>query len=330
MAKIPKDIQDGLKKLSEAKKVPVETLLARLKEIIESDESISVMENDDFKIRYAWAILYREYSSSGVTTDYFLKPISYPRVRGLTLKGENTFVGDIACLIQEIGEDEEGNEVLGEVQYAAGTFWRDGAKNIENLTPGKVYRTSLIGKEKSWGVEITSDRATFGKVEHKMPTFEDFFNKEISDKDINIGIGEMDLNKSESPTDIKIIEATIIDDAVGERDDGSEYGRYSVMDDSIAGSSFTIFLHPNDIIYSQGSIVKFGGTIDIDKKGTVRWTNHFQMPTELSMKRELVVKPVSGGKEVADLSDDEPKETKEEKSKETKKEESDEDVDFSI
>jgi len=330
MATVPSDIQEGIKKLSDAVEIPVKSLMERLKEIISTDETIQTMEKDDFKIRYAWALLYREHSMRGKTTDCYIMPICSTRVREIKMKGEKTSVGDMTALVQKIEKDEDGNPQIGDVMYASGTFWRDGAKHLEALEPGKVYKSSLIINDNSWGVSITSDRAGFAPVEHKMPSFKEFYEKEIKPKDISITIGEMDLNKSETTTDIRVVEATVIESEVGETADKREYGRYTVMDDSVIGSNFAIFVSPEDVKWSQGSILKFGGTIDIDDKtGAVRWSNQFILPTDLALPKEIVVKPVTSEKlEEVDISEPEPKpetpveeQPKEEKPEENKEKE---------
>jgi len=323
MAQIPPDIQEGIKKLGEAVEVPTKSLVMRLKEIVETDDTIKTMEQDDFKIRYAWALLYREYSMAGKAIDFYFSPVSCPRVREITLKGDKTFVGDVTALVQKIEKSVEGAErVLGPVTYASGTFWRQGAKNLSGLMKGRVYKTALIAKENKWGITISSDRAGFAEVEHKMPDFKEFYNKEIESKNVQITIGEMDLNKSDNGTDIKVVQATVIESDVGEKD-GKEYGRYIIMDDSLvgSGSNFAIFVAPKDVVWLQGSIIIFGGTIDIDKEGAVRWNNQFILPTDLAIKKDLIVKPVSEKMEEVDVG---------EVKTEAKKEEKKEDVDFEI
>jgi hypothetical protein len=133
----------------------------------------------------------------------------------------------------------------------------------------------------------------------------------------------MDLNKSDNGTDIKVVQATVIESDVGEKE-GKEYGRYVIMDDSLvgSGSNFAIFVAPKDVVWLQGSIILFGGTIDIDKEGAVRWNNQFILPTELAIKKEFTVKPVSEKMESVDIGD-EPK-------TESKKEEKKDDVNFEI
>jgi hypothetical protein len=301
MAKVPKDIQEGITKLSEVANVPVESLMKRLKEIIQTDETIQSMENEDFKIRYAWTILYREFSLSGKTEEFKLTPLSKPRSREAKVKGDLTWVGDMAALVKKVSKDENGKIIEGDWKYAAGTFWRDGAKNIEKLVVGKLYQTQLIATENAWGLSITSDRAGFIELKEKVPSIEEFYNTEIKPKNLSISIGEMDLNKSEYNTNIKVFEATVIDAVIGEKD-GREYGRYLVMDNSTIGSNFAVFVSPDDVVWEQGSILIFGGTISIDdKSGQIRWNNHFIMPTELSMKREMIVKKTAP--EEVDLGD---------------------------
>lgn len=322
MGTVPKDIQDGITKLGEKVGIPVESLVERLKEIIETDESIQAMEKEDWKIRYAWAILYREHSMAGKAEDFFIMPICKPRAREAQIKGETTYVGDMAALIQKIEKDKEGNITLGDVTYAAGTFWRDGAKNMLGLISGRVYKASLIATENSWGMTITSDRTGFIKVKEKMPTFEEFFEKEIKPKDVMISIDAMDLNGSESQTDIRVIEATVIESIVAEKG-GRTYGRYLIMDNSVMGANQAIFVAPEDVIWEQGSLLQFGGTINIDEKTSqIRWTNHFILPTDLAEKKEVIIVPIKTEEIDIDLETD--KELSEEVEKETKEEPKDE------
>ena len=338
MATIPKDIQEGLQKLSEATETPVKTLIERLKEIIEKDESIQTMEKEDFKIRFAWAILYKEFASTGGTEDFYVTPLLHPQAREIkTKKGELMWLGEMAALVQKLEKNDEGEVEPGEVQYAAGTFWREGAKNLEGLEVGKVYKVSLVAKENSWGLDITTDRSPFIKVDYKFPiNMEKFYEEKIAPKNLEIGLGEMDLNKSETTTDIRVVTVTAFDGDVAERDDGSTYGWYDFMDDSIMGSNNRMFFNSKDVIWSQGSILKVGVHINIDGKGVVRATPHFIVPTEVAEKRSFNIKPVKKDEVDIDLDKpaEEPKEekTEEPEPKEEKKEESkeSEDVDFEI
>ena len=61
MGAIPDDIKEGLQNLSKSKKIEVKILVNELKEIIANDETIKTMppEQEEFKIRYAWALLSR-------------------------------------------------------------------------------------------------------------------------------------------------------------------------------------------------------------------------------------------------------------------------------
>jgi len=343
MAKVPKDIQDGLKKLADKTGTPIQSLIERLKEIKESDEQIQAMDKDDFKIRFAWALLYKENAATGGTDDFYVMPLIHPTPREITTKkGEKMFIGELAGLVQKL--EKEGEEITpGEVQYAAGTFFRDGAEHLQKLEKGKVYKASLIAKENSWGLEISSDRASFVPMkDYKFPTtFKDFFEKEINPKDINISLGEIDLNKSETPTDIRVLTVTAFDCDVGESPDGREYGWYDFMDDSIMGSNYRLFFHPKDVEWSQGSILKVGVKIDINPKTDEPMLNpQFILPTEIAEKRSFSIKPVKEKQDTIDISEEpEPEEqTKEEPKKEEAKEEKpkqepakdEEEVDFEV
>lgn len=322
MAKIPDDIKDGIKQLSDVTEIPTKELVQQLKSIIETDENIQAMgdseKEEEFKIRFAWALLYRQHSMTGNAEDFYLTPINVPRPRRIEVKGEPTYVGDLVALVQKIEKDEKGNEQLSDVTYGAGTFWRDGAKNLSKLEQGNVYKTKLIGKKNDWGITISSDRATFTKANHKMPDFDSFYKEQIEPLDIDITLGSMDLSGSNNETEIRTMQVTVIESDVGKSAAGREYGRYVVMDSSVMGGNFAIFVSPEEVVWSQGSILKFGGTIQINEDtGEIRWTNHFIVPTDLAMPKEITVKAV-GGEEV-DVS--KPEESKEEKPKEKSKEE---------
>lgn len=319
MAKIPSDIVEGIKKLSEAHGTPVKSLVERLKQIKNTNENIKTMEKEDFKIRFAWAILLKETTASG--NDFYIMPICHPRVREITSKGEKTQVGDITGLVQKISKNEEGKITLGEVQYASGTLWRDAADNLKLVEVGKIYKTSLIAKENNWGTTVTSNNTSFIQADFKMKLFKEFFNNEIKPLNPMITIEEMDVQKSETNTDIKIIKATITESDTRERPDGSVYGYYDITDESVIGTkNLRIFVDTKDVIYEQGSVVLFGGTIDIDDEGKIRWSHQFQIPTKDAERKDVIIKPPkSTVSEEIDLDIDLDEETKTET--ETKKEE---------
>jgi len=338
MAQVPKDIQENIIELAKAVEIEPKELMNRLKEIMEEDENIQAMGEGEtkeqkekiklFKVRFAWSVLYREYTTSGATSDFYFMPIKHANPREITVKGKPSYVGDIAGLVQKI-ENEGDDLVAGDIQYAAGTFWRKGAKNLKDLEPGKVYRTSLIANEQDWGLEITSDKANFVPVDYKMPkTFEEFYEEEINPRGVEIPLKDMDISESEFPTDIRVIEATVTDVIKGEKN-GREYAFYTVMDPTIIGGNRTVFMDPRDVTYAQGSILKFGGTITIDENSEEpRWTPHFQLPTDMAMEQEIVIKPVDEEEAVSpeentvDISEEEEEPKKE---KEEKKDDSDED-----
>jgi hypothetical protein len=310
MATVPEDIKKNIIKLAEAREEKPEDLMARLKEIIETDETIQTMKNVEHKIRFAWAKLYGEYSLSGDVKPFYIRVADNPRPRRVEIKGEPTWVGDLVCIAQLIGKDDDGKEKLGDPIYCAGTLWRDAAKNTRKIEKGKVYKAMLQMKENSWGATVTGNKTTFTEIKdgHTLPEIKDFYENEIEPKGLQITIGEMDLNKGEHDTDIRIMEVMVVEAEVGESSDGNEFGRFTIMDDSIIGGNFTIFVAPQDVVWAQGSTLIFGGKIDInDDTGEIRWRNHFILPTEMAMSRELQVKSVKG-KETVDVSEDAEKE----------------------
>ena len=323
MASVPEDIKNNIKKLAEARNEDPSNLMTRLKEIIQTDETIQTMKNAEHKIRFAWAKLYSEYSLSGDVKPFYIRALSKPRPRRVEIKNEPTWVGDLVCIAQLIGKDGEGNEKLGEPVYCAGTLWRDAAKNSEKVEKDKVYKAMFQMKENSWGATISGNKTSFTEVKkgHTLPTVDEFYKNEIEPRNIEITIGEMDLNSAQSDTDIKIIEATVVEAEVGESAKGNEYGRFTIMDDSIIGGNFTIFVSPEDVVWAQGSQLKFGGKIETNEStGEVNWRNHFIIPTEMAMSRELVVKSV-GSQDAIDVSEEKEEAPAEKPAEEVKPEE---------
>jgi hypothetical protein len=318
MGKVPEDIQQNMKELAKAKKIDVKELVAKLKEIKETDEAIRAMEKEDWKIRFAWAKLYRQYAVTGSTKEFYVMPLLHPAPLEITTKkGEKMWLGELSALVQPLEEGEDGNKEPGDVLYGAGTFFRDGAKQLSKLEKGKVYKASLAVAETKWGVGISGDNPNFTKANYKFPTtFEKFYNDEIEPNGRDISLGEMDISKSEDQTDVKVVTVTAFDCDVGERE-GREYGYYDIMDHSIIGSNIRVFVHPSDVIWAQGSIINMGIRIDIDDKGIPRLSPHFILPTDIAEKREVTVVPVGQKQESVDVGgDEEPKEDEPEESKE--------------
>jgi len=318
MAQIPENIKEGIKKLAEKNDLEVKVLVARLKEIIDTDETIQTMENESFKIPYAWAVLFKEYAMRGQAEEFKVMPLSKPRAREAKIKGENTWVGDMAALVSKLEKGDDGNMKAGDWQYAAGTFWRKGAEEISKLETGKVYKAYLVAKENSWGLDITTDRGPFVPLKEEPPSFKKFYDDEISKLDIMLTIGELDTEESGDSTDIRVLEATVMDSVVAVGKDGKPFGRYSIMDTySIGVVPPAIFVAPEDIEWEQGSILIFGGTIRKADDGKVLWTSHFIIPTD--MVQEKIVASDAGIEEI-DVDEMDEKEITEEEQEEPKKE----------
>jgi len=332
--KVPEDIQEAIKNLGKAVDVPVKNLVAELKEIIETDEEIQAMEKDSFKIRVAWAKLYRRHTVSGNESEFYVMPALYPSpVEITTKKGEKMWLCEFSAMVQKISKDDDGKTVVEDPVYGAGTFFRDGAKGLQGLEKGKVYKASLIFEETDNGYAISSDRASFSEAKHEMPmTFNEFFEKEIESQNREITLGDMDLNKSKKPTDIRVVTVTAFDYDIGKSGTGKEFGYYDFMDNSIMGSNFRMFFHPKDIDWEKGSLLKVGIRIDFDSNNELRTSPHFIIPTDMSEKRELNIKPVGAPKEVdtSEPEDEPEQEEKEEPKEEPKKESKDEDEDVSF
>ena len=288
MATIPKEIQDGIKALSEKKDIPVKNLISRLKEIMEEDESIQAMEKTDFKIRVAWAALYKEYVSSGGQRCEFM-PLSYVSPRSIRSKDKNRLVCDVSALIRKI----ENEDTYGEWEYAVGTFWDEAAKNLESLEKDKVYETEIIISDKDrkktipFGKLMISNNATFKLSKSKAPSFQKFYNEVLEPKLSMISLSEIDLNESEYITDTKFVTVTILNSDIGEKD-GNEYAYFEVMDETITGETKRLFCDPRNLEYLQGSMVIMGinirDTSKKDEEPSMRANFQWILPTELSEK----------------------------------------------
>jgi hypothetical protein len=263
MVKVPKDIQEVIKKLSDVTKVPIPELLKRLKEIMETEENIQAMENDNFKIRVALAVLRKEYSMGNAQECYFM-PLLHFNPREIMIKGSPTLVTNCSGLVQKITRDEEGKVTTGDVSYGAGTFWRDAAKNSQTLEKGKVYRTSVILKENKWGFNINSDRAVFVPEDKVKMNFEEFYKKEIEPSAEIMNLEDIDLNTGDDTTDLRIIEFMLLQSDVDERD-GREFGFYDIQDDTTIGENRRLFLDPRDVEFEMGSQLKAGVNVALQK-----------------------------------------------------------------
>jgi len=322
VASIPDDIKEGLKNLGSSLKIDPKKLVEQLKTIISEDDTIKNMppEQNEFRIRYAWGLLCRRYTATGTTVDMYIQPFCIPRARLVTIKGEKKYVGDIYAKIKRIEHDEAGNEILGDVEHAAGTLWEKAAESATKLSPKKVYKTSLKATSKSaniggmtWeGIELGGNDAIFVEADGvEFPTNQAYYDSDIKalEKDMTISLGERDLNNGENCIDIRIIKAMVIDVGVGETAAGGEYGRYTITDNSLLGGgkdgkpgSESIWVHPDEVLYEKGSLLIFVGVSSYDAtKEQYRWNSHFVLPTSISQPRIIEVKPVD--KESVDVDD---------------------------
>jgi len=291
---IPKDIQEMLKKLSENSDVSIENLRKELKEIFQTDATVQSIPNFITQIRYASGKLYRKYTKKGDISEFYVMPISTPSFRKThDKKGEDLCVGNICALVRKISKGDDGKETIDDTLYAYGTLWRDGAKNLKNLENGKVYRSTLTSNPKKWGTVLSSDDATFIEIRDGnklMPSFKKFYAEEIKPKETEIFISDIERFGSDSETDIRTLDTVVIDSRTGETQDYREYGLYLVVDDSNVGKeSFSIFVSIEDVVWTQGSKLIFGGTIDVNGDKP-RWNHHFLLPIE-GVPREITVKP---------------------------------------
>lgn len=323
MANIPEDIKKGLKSLATTLKVDPKTLVEQLKDIITTDDVIKNMpeEQKEFKVRYAWAVLLRRHTSRTTESQMYLKPLSRPRARQVTSQGVKKYVGDIYALIKRIETDDNGNQVVGDVEYGVGTLWEKAAERAIELSPDKVYKTALRTVSKSanigstvWeGVELGGNDATFTEVtDVKFPTTKEYYDENIKplERDLTISWGELDLNNQENPIDIRVIKSMVVDVLTGETANGDEFGQYITTDDSMLGGgtdgnpgSISIWMHPSEAIYEKGSILTFVGTTKRDTNADIqRWSNHFCIGEKgLALPRSMESKPVE--KEAVDIGD---------------------------
>lgn len=274
MAQVPEDVKTGLQALSKAKNVPINDLLARLKKIIDEDENLKAMDNATFKVRVAWAALYKEYSAAQ-GQECLITPLLHATPRFIRIKNENTAVCEVTALVKPLkntkGEEISYNSPEEGWQYASGTLWRDAAKNAEILEVGKVYNTKIPisntygekgkKKEREWGLGLFGSSVVFKATTIKAPDFKKYYEENISPSKELMNLIDADVNESAHETDIRIARIQIMDEDVGEREDGSVYAYYDVMDNSIAGETRRLFIDKRDYKYMQGSVLLAGVTV---------------------------------------------------------------------
>jgi len=309
---IPDDLKERLKKLSEASGIAPKSIMQRLKEILDTDEKIAAMDKAEFKVRYAVALLLREQVSTGRTTDFYIMPLLHTRCR--EVKSDSKYVGDIAGLVKKIETDEDGKVVEGDVEYGAGTIWRDGAKQLEKLEKGKVYKGSFVAEKNSWGWELGGNNPGFVEVENiKFPNIEDFYKSEIEPMGQDAVLADLDMSQSQNSTDIHILTVTILDGDIRERPDHTEYGFYDISDDSFISSEKGVrgqrlFLDPRDIELETGCSVKVGVNIEM-RNERIQLTPHFIIPIGTIQKKIFEPKSESPRQEAVSDEDLVPKET---------------------
>ena len=304
MGNIPEDIVEGLKKLAKSSDTPEGTVLKEFKQIAENDPSVQALENVEFKARLAYAVLLNRYTSTGGAVQLYIKPLSIPRARQVKSQGTLKYVGNLYALIKLIEKDNAGNIVKGETQYAAGTLWEKAAENATQLSPDKVYKTTLRVTEVKHGIELGGNDASFVETDEKFPSNEEWFKANIEPKisELSVRLGELELNQREDLADIKVVKAMVLDNATGETSNKVEFGRYTVTDDSLIGreeggpGNYSIWVHPSEVVWDNGSTLLFIGTSNYDDKAeVVRFDCHFVMPTNVALKKEIKAMPV--GKE---------------------------------
>ena len=320
---IPKDIAVGISKLAEATGKDKKELLKDMKEIIKNDDAIKKMDNKEAKIRFAWTILASKHSKSG-GKDYYVLPLSTPQVRKIK---SGKLVGDLSCLAQEIEtNDDDEEEVLGDIFYANGTFWEDSAKALRTVEAGQPYRATLKAKEQKKGITVFGD-PEFEEADHKFPDVKEYFEDNLLQDFKEIYLEELDIHESKEDTDCRVLRLTVLKAEEGENDRG-EYAYYEVVDDSILGhSTRRIYVHPDDLIYGQSSVLYSVGTVQIGKDEKVRWNHHFFVP-EIAFKRTIETKPVDDAVDL-DLDNDKeeaPEQDEQEEQEETEDEEEDDEI----
>jgi len=303
MVAIPEDIKKGIEKLSKSTGIELKALVEEFKQILKTDPTIQTMEKPEFKIRYGYALLLKRYVSAGTVTQLYLKPLSKPRVRMVTSQGKTKAVANLYALVRRITRDEAGNVVTGDIEYAAGTLWENAASACKALQPNKVYKTALRVTEVNGGLELGGNDASFIEVNNvEFPSNEDYYKQYIEprERDLLVRLADLDLNNRENLVDIRVIKAMVIDVGVGETASHVEFGRYTVVDDSLlvreesGPSSYSIWVHPDDVIWDVGSTLKFVGTVSYDAAANIaRFDCHFIVPTDLAIKRKIEPKPIT-------------------------------------
>jgi len=331
MGVIPDDIKSGLQNLAKASKKDVKILVNELKEIIASDETIKAMppEQEEFKIRYAWAVLCRRHTASGQTSQVYIKALSKPRY-GKTKAGKGRL--DLFAMVKRVTKDADENDIIGEVELGAGTLWEKAAEAAQKISKDKVYKVSLktieaksqVSETLITGLELSANDAVFVETtETTFPSNKEFYTSfiEPKEKDIKIDLDELDLHRKTSRIDIRVFKAMIVDYRVGvSAVSNREYGQYIVTDDSLLGGGlmgedkenekpgkpgdFMFYLDPADVEMEKGVVMKYVGTVNYNKnKDKDGWDFFFAIPVGTAVKRKIETKPVEKETEDVDLNE---------------------------
>ena len=306
MVKIPDNIQKSLSKLAAATKTDINELIKQLKELKEKDPTIQAIPNEQQQVIFAYTLLARRYTRTGGAKQMYLRPLSKPRARQTKSGGAVKYVGGLYALVKLIEQDNEGNEKVGEVQYAAGTLWEKAASAMRELSPDKVYRTALRATDAKNGLELGGNDASFIEAEESIPTADEYFKSDMESQldNLSISLDEMKINDREDQTDLKIVRAMVLDTGTGTTAKMGEFGRYAITDDSFIGKeNFVMWVHPEDVKYGISSDLYFIGTVNVDNSSNPpisRFDCHFVVPAGATIKREE--EPIPVQQETEDIS----------------------------
>ena len=327
---IPADIKASLKKLATSTKTEPKEIMRQLKDIMDNDPQVKGMASEEHKLRFAHILLVRRYTLTGGAKQMYLRPLSKPRARLITSKGQEKYVGNLAAIVKFIEKDKDGNEKLSEPFYAAGTLWENAAEVATTIEPTKVYRTALkVFEDKKRGLELGGNDASFIEAsEVKMPTAKEYFESKIK-PDIDSLLTPLDdlkINVADDQTDIRIVKGIVLESTVGKSDKMGEYGLYSITDDSYIGKdNFPMWVHPDNVLYGASSELYFIGTATYDEKNEAsRFECHFVQPAGFTINKNEEPKPVDQKEtevvDIDDIADELDEESKEESTEDTDKE----------
>jgi len=288
--KPPTDIIESLKAFAEQKEIPFDEVKTRFKEIYDTDEIAQTIEDHEQRCMYAHGQLLAIMTTAG-GQNVIIRVASkfYPR-EWKTTEGEKRKVSDMYGALFTFGE--EGN-VNPDPEFGAVALWGDAADLVNDVEEGELYQVQLVktNKQPEWGATYQTGRddTRFEKIDSKLLTNDEYYEKYIKPLDIDIDLNQIDMYISESNTDLRRVTGTVVRvDKGNNAKTGRPYGLFHIIDKTTT-EQFTIWCSQRFITNGIGSLITATGNIAKSKKDDSVFMNAYfvRMKKEIQKAKKL-------------------------------------------